>query len=93
MIKCTPKMMAEIKTIQENITAAKRATRNARSSAKRLFAMHEEAKDCEGAAEVNTVKAECTVALGALDKVDARGAMAACLCYDEPGPVVFGGGR
>jgi len=93
MIECTPAMVAEIKTIQENITAAKRATRNARSASKRLFAMHEAANDCEGAAEVNAVKAECTVALGALDSVDAKGALAACVCYDEPGPVVFGGGR
>lgn len=93
-MKITDDHMDHIKVISAEVAAAKKGMRKARAAAKALFAMHAAAGDCAGAVEVNRVKAHATAVLASLDMLDTAGAEAGHKCYpDDPGVVVFGGGR
>ena len=90
---CSLEEMALIESIQDGLKDAKRGTRRARAAAKELYKINEWAGRMPEAADINGVKAAITGALAALDNADAVGGKAAVACYDEPGPIILGGGR
>lgn len=78
--------------MQKDMERAKRAGAQVERGAQKLYALLEKSGEAPIAAEAYSVKAQWALANGQMDVAHSRATDALLNCFDDGGPVVFGGG-
>ncbi len=83
---------ALIDKMQKNFENAKKALEKIERDAQKIYALNKDNNEPEVAAEAFRVKAAVAVARGYTEQAHSAGTDALLRCFDDGGPIVFGGG-
>ncbi|MGL4309809.1 MAG: hypothetical protein ACRCSU_04925 [Paracoccaceae bacterium] len=87
-----PEERALVEATQASLAAAKEALRDVAKNMRKLGRINREAGRPKPANDAMALEGGATECLGMLITAHAAASKALCDCYDDGGPVVFGGG-